>query len=48
MCSSDLHDFSVDDVTVEAGNNVNEIRSYEQVRPTDSMEILYSYVTVIG
>lgn len=43
-----IHDFSVDDVTVEAGNNVNEIRSYEQVRPTDSMEILYSYVTVIG
>lgn len=43
-----INQFSSDDVTVEAGNRINEVRSYERITPVDSMEILYSYVTVVG
>lgn len=35
-------------VTVEPGDDVDKVRSYEMVRPIDSMEQLYSYVTVLG
>lgn len=35
-------------VTVEPGDDVDKVRSYETVRPIDSMEQLYSYVTVLG
>lgn len=35
-------------IVIEAGNEVDQVRSYEQVRPIDSMEQLYSYVTVLG
>lgn len=43
-----IQSFNSDDITVEQGNNVDEVRSYERIQPTDSMEILYSYVTVLG
>lgn len=33
---------------VEQGDDVDKVRTYEQVRPVDSMEQLYSYVTVLG
>lgn len=36
------------EVVVEQGNTVDSVRSYERVRPIDAMEILYSYVTVLG
>lgn len=36
------------DVTVEPGDDPDKVRSYEQLRPIDSMEQLYSYVTVLG
>lgn len=35
-------------VVVEQGDDVDKVRTYEQVRPVDSMEQLYSYVTVLG
>lgn len=35
-------------VIVEPGNDVDQVRSYEQVRVIDAMEQLYSYVTVLG
>jgi hypothetical protein len=35
-------------ITVEPGDDVDKVRSYETVRPIDSMEQLYSYVTVLG
>lgn len=35
-------------ITVEQGDDVDKVRSYETVRPIDAMEQLYSYVTVLG
>lgn len=35
-------------VVVEPGDEPDKVRSYETVRPIDSMEQLYSYVTVLG
>ena len=35
-------------VVVEPGDDVDKVRSYEQVRVIDAMEQLYSYVTVLG
>lgn len=35
-------------IVVEQGDDVDKVRSYETVRPIDSMEQLYSYVTVLG
>lgn len=35
-------------VVVEQGDDVDKVRSYEQVRVIDAMEQLYSYVTVLG
>lgn len=39
------YDYSI---VVEQGEDVDKVRTYEQVRPIDSMEQLYSYVTVLG
>jgi hypothetical protein len=36
------------EVVVEQGDTPDSVRSYEQLRPIDAMEILYSYVTVLG
>ena len=36
------------EVIVEQGDTPDSVRSYERLRPIDAMEILYSYVTVLG
>lgn len=43
-----IQPFATDDIKVEQGAKINEVRSYERITPVDSMEILYSYVTVVG
>lgn len=35
-------------IVVEPGDDPDKVRTYEQVRPVDAMEQLYSYVTVLG
>lgn len=43
-----INPFSSDDIVVELGDTVDSIRSYEIISPTDALEIVYNYVTVLG
>lgn len=43
-----INPFASEDIVVELGDTVDSIRSYEIISPTDALEIVYNYVTVLG